>query len=141
MTRTRLRRKPIHITISMLAKTLGTTSRALRYYETIGMLEPLRDSGRRRVYGPKCRNRARVIVALRSIGVPIASIKTAMMDEGWDWEALALLLEQHLALANSRVSEIQELLEMAQEAVQAPTGNTVEGRAYAHRLFNADQSA
>lgn len=98
----------------MLADDLGTTSRALRYYEAIGMLEPLRDSAKRRVYGPTCRRRARVIVALRGIGIPAASIRGAMLEEDWDRGALAKLLEQHLSLARSRVSEIETLLEMVQ---------------------------
>lgn len=55
--------------ITELARALGTTVRALRYYEQIGLIRPDRARGNARVYGPDMRRRAGVVVRLRQAGV------------------------------------------------------------------------
>lgn len=64
----------VGLRITELAASLGTTVRALRYYEQVGLIEPGRTTGNARVYGPEARRRAGLIVALRQAGVGMAAV-------------------------------------------------------------------
>ena len=65
------------ITITSLTRELGTTPRALRFYEEKGLLVPRRHRGRR-TYGPADQARARLIVELRGIDVAVTEIETIL---------------------------------------------------------------
>ncbi|MEM7565599.1 MAG: MerR family transcriptional regulator [Pseudomonadota bacterium] len=67
------------ITITTLTRDLGTTPRALRFYEEKGLLVPRRHRGRR-TYGPSDQARARLIVELRAIDVAVTEIESILRD-------------------------------------------------------------
>ncbi len=105
-------------TITELADLLNTTVRALRYYEQAQILRPDRDGANARRYGPKARDRAELIVALRGVGVPLSDIKTMTQGGGkLDQDAVTALLQAQVALAETQLSTLHRLLEASREGL------------------------
>jgi DNA-binding transcriptional MerR regulator len=62
------------LTIAVVARMTGTTTRALRYYESIGLLSPHRNVGGIRVYGAIETRHANDIVHLRRLGFSVHDV-------------------------------------------------------------------
>ncbi len=62
------------ISIGVLAREFGVTTRTIRYYEDEGLLSPER-RGQKRVYGPRERVRLRLILRGKRLGFSIAEIR------------------------------------------------------------------
>ena len=101
---------PDGITITELARNLGTTVRALRYYEQVDILKPDRTRGNARRYGPEMRFRAKLIVRLRRANVPMRCIVAATTSERVRIELLSEPLRRQLVVAQEQMVEIVELL-------------------------------
>ena len=63
-----------HSSIGDVARAVGVSVEALRYYEAEGLLAPERDGGGRRRYSEVDVDQARVITALREVGFGIREI-------------------------------------------------------------------
>ena len=75
------RNTPMAITpISELARWAGVTVRALRHYESLGLLSPVRSRLRERLYPPDQCERAITIAALRRCGLALETIG-GLLDE------------------------------------------------------------
>jgi len=61
-------------TASELAEAFGTTARALRFYESKGLLDPRR-AGARRVYDYRDRARLQLVLRGKNLGFTLAQIK------------------------------------------------------------------
>ncbi|UVI27820.1 MerR family transcriptional regulator [Paenibacillus spongiae] len=78
------------------AKLLGTTPRAIRFYEEKGLLAPVKSpENGYRSYEDTDINRLRWIVSLRELGLPITAIREAIASK----EAAASPDDQHLLLS------------------------------------------
>lgn len=64
-------------TISDLAKHFDITTRAIRFYESEGLLSPKRENNRR-VYNEKDRIRLKLILRGKRLGFTLSEIKTTM---------------------------------------------------------------
>jgi DNA-binding transcriptional MerR regulator len=62
-------------TISELAREFEITARAIRFYEDQGLLNPLREVGRNRVYGARDRTRLKLTLRGKRLGLSLAEIK------------------------------------------------------------------
>lgn len=62
--------------IGDVANVLGTTIRAIRYYEEEGLITPIRSEGGTRLYSQRHIDRLRTILRLAENGYPLAVIKT-----------------------------------------------------------------
>ena len=64
-------------TISDLAKEFDLTTRAIRFYEDMGLLQPQRTgaSGRNRVYSPRDRTRLRLTLRAKRLGLSLNEAK------------------------------------------------------------------
>jgi DNA-binding transcriptional MerR regulator len=60
--------------IGELAREFGVTTRAIRFYEDLGLLTPLRE-GQRRVYGARDRVRLRLILRGKRLGFRLADVQ------------------------------------------------------------------
>ena len=60
--------------IGDLAREFGVTTRAIRFYESEGMIAPRRE-GQRRVFGPRERTRLKLILRGRRLGFSLAEIR------------------------------------------------------------------
>jgi DNA-binding transcriptional MerR regulator len=94
------------LTVGALAKRTGLTVRALHHYDQIGLLSP---SGRTeagyRLYADADIRRLERIVLLRSLGMPLESIASALDGDGHD---LLELLERQAAATETQLAEMRK---------------------------------
>jgi DNA-binding transcriptional MerR regulator len=87
------------LTIAEVAGRSGVSAHTLRYYERIGLLDPVgRDDGGRRRYGAEDLNRLEMLQKLRRTGMPLQRIAeyVELIRRGDGTEAARLdLLEAH----------------------------------------------
>ncbi|MGH7027294.1 MerR family transcriptional regulator [Brevundimonas sp.] len=112
--------------ITDLAALAGTTVRALRYYEDLGLLEPQRSATRARYYPPDTAAIARQIVDMRRLGIPVAAIAEAL--DGLKTDRPSLL--ENLLLRRREEMEAEKaimtgLLEQARQATATRRSSTV----------------
>lgn len=68
--------------IGQLASEVGTTTKTLRYYEEIGLLDsPGRTSAGYRIYDETAVRQARLVVGLRQLGLTLDEIDQVLHDE------------------------------------------------------------
>ena len=109
--------------IGELAREFGLTTRAIRFYEDCGLLQPAR-SGKNRVYTP--RDRARLTLTLRGkrLGLKLAEVKELVdmyeTREGSDAQLRRFVdvLGRQRAALEARLAELRATLDevVAQEA-------------------------
>lgn len=65
--------------ISVAARMLGVRTQTLRYYESLGLIEPTRSRGNQRVFSPRDVDRVRRIRSLMDdLGVNLAGVEVVM---------------------------------------------------------------
>jgi len=108
------------ISIGVLAREFGVTTRTIRFYEDEGLLSPQR-RGQKRVYGPRERVRLRLILRGKRLGFSIAEIREILdMYESEPGEAgqlrhlVAKIAERRAALQRQRADIDQTLADMAE---------------------------
>jgi MerR family redox-sensitive transcriptional activator SoxR len=87
---------PDHITITELSKRSGVAASALRYYESLGLIEASRTRGNQRRYRRGVLRRVAVVKVARAMGVSLAQVQAAFeaLPAGReptpaDWERLS----------------------------------------------------
>src|SRR5665213_194578 len=75
------------------ARRLKVSTKALRLYETLGLVTPVRTSTGWRTYGPDQMFRLHQVLALKSLGVPLKRVGELLGDQFADLEAVLLLQE------------------------------------------------
>ena len=124
-------------TISDLAAEFDLTTRAIRFYEDMGLLHPDRAgaSGKQRIYSAKDRTRLRLTLRAKRLGLSLQEAKEILdlyesprdtqMQLNRFVQVLSAqrgrLLEQ-LADLQANLAEIDEHLREAQELLQMPAG-------------------
>ncbi len=119
-------------TASELAAALGTTARALRFYESKGLLAPRR-AGTRRVYDYRDRARLQLILRGKRLGFSLAQIKEYLalyqVDTGRRGQLAHLKrlvaeriadLEQRRRAINETLRELREIGEQVDAALASP---------------------
>lgn len=100
--------------IGAVARATGLTQRALRHYETVGLVEVGRDAQRRRTYDVEAQERLGLIRVLREVGISIPEIR-ALAQRARSAKALARLaapcVTARLADLRARVRHAEGLLE------------------------------
>lgn len=93
----------------------GVTTRALRWYDKIGLLKPGRvaDNGYR-YYGPAEVDRLQDILYYRALGVELAQIKKCLDDPSYDRVSV---LRGHLAALEAERGRIQGLIDAVKETI------------------------
>lgn len=102
--------------IQQLSRLSGVTTRALRWYDSIGLLKPSRiaDSGYR-YYGPAEVDRLQDILYYRALGVELARIRECLDDPSFDRLAV---LRGHLAALEGERGRIQGLIDSVKETIR-----------------------
>lgn len=101
-------------TISNLAREFGLTLRAIRFYESRGLIAPSRN-GSHRVYTAEDRERLRQITAWTRFGFTLSEIKGALGSGGFSKEQLQ---EQITHLARQR-DEMRDAISDLEDQVAA----------------------
>ena len=100
------------LAIGELATRAGLTRDALRYYERLGMIAPLRrTSGGFRVYAPEVIERLRFIKQAQLHGMTLAEIRDLLRldaGRGNQCRQVQQLLQRKLTDLDSRVTQLQE---------------------------------
>lgn len=78
-----LKKPPRGLRIGELAKLLGTTTKTLRFYEQIGLLEPVqRNDSAYRLYDQGAVETARLVIGLRHLELTIPELQQIVSDDG-----------------------------------------------------------
>ncbi len=98
-------------TISELAEELGITSRTIRYYEEVDLIEPIRHEDiAQRLYGVRERARLKLILRGKRLGFSLAEIKE--MIDLYDQDPTEReQLQRAIAYGEQRLSVIDEMLQ------------------------------
>jgi len=129
------RRAAATYTIGELAREFGVTTRAIRFYEDCGLIDPGRD-GRNRVYDARDRTRLRLTLRGKRLGLKLAEVKELvdMYDSRRDTEAQ---LQSYLAVLGRH----RDQLELRLADLQATLAEVVAQETAARRLLKSRRAA
>jgi len=91
------------------ARRLKVSTKALRLYETLGLVKPVRTSTGWRTYGPDQMARLYQVLALKHLGLPLRRVGELLGDQLADLDAVLLLQEQAL---RARITDDARRLEL-----------------------------
>ena len=105
--------------ISDLAKEFDLTTRAMRFYEDMGLLQPRRDGpgGRTRVYSARDRTRLRLTLRAKRLGLSLTEAKDLIdmydspRDTGPQLRKFLLVLAQHKLQIEEQMADLQANLD------------------------------
>ncbi len=108
--------------IGELAREFGITTRAIRFYEDCGLLQPGR-AGRNRVYSARDRTRLKLTLRGKRLGLKLAEVKELVdmyesrRDTGPQLRRFLGVLARHRAQLEQRLGDLQATLDevLAQE--------------------------
>ena len=106
-------------TISDLAKEFDLTTRAMRFYEDMGLLRPGRSGpgGRSRVYSARDRTRLRLTLRAKRLGLSLSEARELIdmydspRDTGPQLKKFLAILGQHRKLLEEQMADLEDNLE------------------------------
>src|SRR5215213_4225483 len=106
-------------TISDLAKEFDLTTRAIRFYEDMGLLQPKRDGpgGRNRVYSARDRARLKLTLRAKRLGLSLTEAREIIdmydspRDTGPQLRKFLAVLAQHRKQLEEQMADLQANLE------------------------------
>lgn len=106
-------------TISDLAREFDLTTRAIRFYEDMGLLQPERSGpgGRNRVYSPRDRTRLKLTLRAKRLGLSLTEARELIdmydspRDTGPQLRKFLTILAQHRQQLEEQMAELQANLE------------------------------
>ena len=110
---------PTTYTISDLAREFDLTTRAIRFYEDMGLLTPERSGpgGRNRVYSNRDRTRLKLTLRAKRLGLSLTEAKDIIdmydspRDTGPQLRKFLVVLAQHRQQLEDQLAELQANLE------------------------------
>ena len=110
-------------TISDLAKEFDLTTRAIRFYEDMGLLQPERNgpAGRSRVYSARDRTRLRLTLRAKRLGLSLSEAKEIIdlydspRDTGVQLQKFLDVLVVHRRQLEDQLADLQANLEEVQD--------------------------
>jgi len=106
-------------TISDLAREFDLTTRAIRFYEDMGLLQPARSGpgGRNRVYTPRDRTRLKLTLRAKRLGLSLTEAKDIIdmydspRDTGPQLRKFLTILAQHRQQLEDQLAELEANLD------------------------------
>ena len=106
-------------TISDLAREFDLTTRAIRFYEDMGLLQPARSGpgGRNRIYSSRDRTRLKLTLRAKRLGLSLTEAKDIIemydspRDTGPQLRKFLTILAQHRQQLEEQMAELQANLE------------------------------
>src|SRR5262245_24647545 len=102
----------MHLSPAETARRFGISIKALRLYESRGLLKPLRTQSGWRTYGPDQIARLHQILALKRLGLSLASIGQLLASAD-TLEAVLALQDQALVRESRRIGKALALIRAA----------------------------
>lgn len=101
--------------ISDLAKEFDLTTRAIRYYEDMGLLQPERSdpSGRKRIYSGRDRTRLKLTLRAKRLGLSLSEAREIIdmydspRDTAAQLEKFLLVLAKHQQQLEAQMADLQ----------------------------------
>lgn len=107
-------------TVQKLAKLAGVSTRTLRYYDEIGILEPARvNSAKYRIYGQKEVDRLQQILFYRELGMNLDKIKNIVTSPSFD---RARALNEHRQRLLEKRNQLDLLIATVEKSLMATEG-------------------
>ncbi len=105
---------PITYTISDLAKEFDLTTRAMRFYEDMGLLQPQRSGpgGRNRIYSARDRTRLKLLLRAKRLGLSLSQARELIdmydspRDTGPQLRAFLDVLAQHRRQLEEQMADL-----------------------------------
>jgi len=106
-------------TIGDLAREFDLTTRAIRFYEDMGLLQPQRlgPGGRNRIYSPRDRTRLKLTLRAKRLGLSLTEAKDIIdmydspRDTGPQLRKFLAILAQHRQQLEEQLAELQANLD------------------------------
>jgi DNA-binding transcriptional MerR regulator len=106
-------------TISDLAREFDLTTRAIRFYEDMGLLQPERSGpgGRNRIYSPRDRTRLKLTLRAKRLGLSLTEAREIIdtydspRDTGPQLRKFLAVLAQHRQQLEEQMAELQANLD------------------------------
>ncbi len=106
-------------TISDLAKEFDLTTRAMRFYEDMGLLQPQRTGpgGRNRIYSARDRTRLKLTLRAKRLGLSLSEARDLIdmydspRDTGPQLRQFLVILEQHRRQLEEQLADLQANLD------------------------------
>lgn len=106
-------------TISDLAKEFDLTTRAMRFYEDMGLLRPERSGpgGRNRIYSPRDRTRLKLTLRAKRLGLSLTEAKEIIdlydspRDTGVQLKKFLAVLAEHRKQLEEQMADLQANLD------------------------------
>jgi DNA-binding transcriptional MerR regulator len=106
-------------TISDLAREFDLTTRAIRFYEDMGLLQPERTGagGRNRIYSTRDRTRLKLTLRAKRLGLSLQEARELIdmydspRDTGPQLERFLVVLDQHHRQLEAQLEDLQANLE------------------------------
>jgi DNA-binding transcriptional MerR regulator len=108
-----------YLSPSQAARRLGVTVKALRLYESRGLVAPLRTGADWRAYGPEQMARLHQVLALKRLGLSLARIGALLGGRAATLASVLALQEQALAEEGERVTRALALVRAARAKLAA----------------------
>ena len=110
-------------TIGVLAKVFDLTTRAIRFFEAMGLLQPERTGagGRNRIYSPRDRTRLRLTLRAKRLGLSLTEAKEIIdlydspRDTGVQLRKFLDVLTVHRKQLEAQLADLQANLEEVRE--------------------------
>lgn len=129
---------PATYSISDLAQEFDLTTRAIRFYEDMGLLQPERQgsSGRTRVYSPRDRTRLRLILRGKRLGLSLVEAKEIidLYDSPRD---TTVQLERFLEVLGKHRQQMEERMEDLQATIAEVRAQEKEAKSLLRKLAPA----
>lgn len=105
------------MTVSQVSKSLGISTRMLRYYEQAGLVESLRQEGYAyRIYDEKAVLRLKQILLLRRLRIPVRQIKAILLKE--DAVAAIEIFRENIRNLNEEMTALSVVKEILNHFVE-----------------------
>lgn len=101
-------------TVGQLASMAGVSTRALRYYEEMGLLRPRRTTSNYRTYNGRDARRLAQILAMRACGLSVATIRHVLEDPNANLHAS---LVAHLRSLRAQGRSVDEAIRRTERAI------------------------
>ena len=110
-------------TISDLAREFDLTTRAIRFYEDMGLLQPARSGpgGRNRVYSARDRTRLKLTLRAKRLGLSLTEARDIIdmydspRDTGAQLQKFLLVLAEHQKQLEAQMTDLQANLDELKE--------------------------
>ena len=110
---------PQHYTIGDLAREFDLTTRAIRFYEDMGLLQPRREGpgGRNRIYSPRDRTRLKLTLRAKRLGLSLTEAKDLIdmydspRDTGPQLRKFLAVLADHRRQIEEQMADLQANLD------------------------------